>query len=164
MLNVVFFYLKLSAIGFCCNYDTFSLCFEIKEDVYPPTVCTYIFGRFNLDIRKNFLLDRVLMCWNRLSREVVESPSLEVFKERVDVVLRDTVYWALLVGGWTMWPSRSFPTLMILWFFNAALFWKFCVCCSTVKMVQSDLALWRAGNASTREISGRKTAIWIKVV
>ena len=43
-----------------------------------------------MDIRGNFL-ERVVLQWHRLPREVVQSLSLEVFKKCVDVALRGMV-------------------------------------------------------------------------
>ncbi|KGL86519.1 hypothetical protein N301_00215, partial [Charadrius vociferus] len=48
-------------------------------------------GRFKLDIRKKFFTVRVVRHWNRLPREVVDGPSLKVFKDRLDRALSNLV-------------------------------------------------------------------------
>ena len=55
--------------------------------------------RFRLDIRGILFSGRVVMQWHRLHREAVQSLSLEVFQNRVDVALRT---WSVgMVGlGW----------------------------------------------------------------
>ncbi|GAB0182546.1 mitochondrial enolase superfamily member 1 [Grus japonensis] len=48
-------------------------------------------GRFRLGVRKKFFTVRVVRYWNRLPREVVDAPSLEVFKTRLDGALGNLV-------------------------------------------------------------------------
>jgi len=58
--------------------------------------------KFHLNMRKNFFTLWVTEHWNRLPREVVESPSLEIFKIRLDKVLCSLLQVTLLwQGGWT---------------------------------------------------------------
>ena len=56
--------------------------------------------RCGLDSSRNFFIERAVRQWPGLHREVVQSPSLETFKSRVDVALRDV--GSGHGGGWSM--------------------------------------------------------------
>ena len=43
--------------------------------------------KFHLNMRKNFFTLRVAKHWDRLPRELVETPSLEIFKTLLDAIL-----------------------------------------------------------------------------
>jgi len=57
--------------------------------------------RFRPDIRKQFSTVSVVKHWNRLPREVVDAPSLEALKIRLDGALNNLILlkMSLLVAG-----------------------------------------------------------------
>jgi len=65
-------------------------------------------GRFRLDMRRKFFTQRVVTHWNRLPKEVVNAPSLEAFKARLDVALGSLIWWLATLhisrGVETRWP------------------------------------------------------------
>ena len=50
-------------------------------------------GRFRLDIRRKFFTQKVVTHWKRLPKEVVDAPSLQAFKARLDVPSSSLVWW-----------------------------------------------------------------------
>ncbi|GAB0181035.1 translation initiation factor IF-2-like [Grus japonensis] len=67
--------------------------------------------KFHLSMRKNFFPLRVTEPWDRLPREVVESPSPERFQTRLDAILCNLLWVILLWQGVGLDDlQRSLPT------------------------------------------------------
>jgi len=64
--------------------DLFSLVSSHKRHGNGSKLCQV---GFRLDIRKQFFTERVVKHWNRVPREMVDAPSLAVFKRHLDNAL-----------------------------------------------------------------------------
>ncbi|KAK4811219.1 hypothetical protein QYF61_022116 [Mycteria americana] len=75
--------------------------FQYLKGAYKKDGDRHFKGRFRLDVRKKCFTMRVVKHWNRLPREVVDAPSLETFKVRLDGALSNLMQlkMSLLIAG-----------------------------------------------------------------
>ncbi|KAJ7409072.1 hypothetical protein BTVI_58082 [Pitangus sulphuratus] len=91
-----------SLTGGCIQVEV-SLFFQATGDRIRGCGLKLHQGKFRLDAGKKFFTEMVIKHWNGLPKEVVQSPPLVVFKERLDLAL-SAVFWLTRwcsVIGWT---------------------------------------------------------------
>jgi len=69
-----------------CQRDGVRLCSVVPSNRTRSNGHKLKHRKFRLNMRKNFFTLRVMEHWNRLPREAVDSPSLEIFKTCLDKV------------------------------------------------------------------------------
>ena len=80
---------------------------------FPAAVHSTCFLCSKWEANKNFTV-RVTEHWNRLPREVVESPSMRVFETHLDAYLCNLLQGTALAGRFDSDPQRSLPTPAVL--------------------------------------------------
>ena len=80
------------------NYSQWGL-YQTEVELRP----TDAQERGDMGILVPLFTQRVVRHWNRLPKEVVDAPSLQAFKARLDVALGSLVWWLVTLhtaGGW----------------------------------------------------------------
>ncbi|KAF4793881.1 hypothetical protein TURU_106681 [Turdus rufiventris] len=77
-----------------CSLVRINVLSQVASDRTRGPVLKLCEGRFRWEIEKNFFPKRVVKPWNGQSREVVNSPSLGIFKGCVVVA-----FWSMVNGG-----------------------------------------------------------------
>ena len=98
-----------------CQEDGARLCSVVPSDRTKGNGHKLKQRKLRLKMRKNFFPLRVTETWPRLPRKVVESPSLEIFKPRMDAMLCSLLWVTLLRQGVGLGdPQRSLATPNVL--------------------------------------------------
>ena len=65
-------------------------------------------GRFRLDIKRKFFTEGVVRPWHGLPRRIVDAPSLEVLKARLDGALGSLSWWEMSLPHDMLFVSKLF--------------------------------------------------------
>jgi len=75
--------------------------------VHTENTTVFLFSVHASHLNMILFTVRVVDQWHRLPEEVVESPSLEMFKTRLDLVLDHSSRWSCRVGGGVGWIGEA---------------------------------------------------------